>query len=289
MPLKYLLKIGFRFANQLAASVGLRIEKLDSDFSIRPLDELSKRFLAKELATAYGAWFSNQDLFDDGAGEVTPEEVQFFFESWIKSPFQRQTGSSRFNNLLWLYLLSKRFQPEIIVDSGTFEGASAWALSLGSPKSKIFSFDISLERLALRVGGVEYFQHDWTKSDFAWPKKSRTLVYFDDHVDQVRRLMEAFDRNFSLAIFDDDYPVTSYYSMAPSNSVLPKIEFMLNEELKDGTVLRWGNDKIKNEWTVNLPYLLEARGCVDKTERLPFTGLITGIHQTPFRLVKLKE
>ena len=289
MPLKYLLKSTFRFANTLAATLGLRIEKLDSDFSIRPLDEFSRAVLAKELATAYGAWFSRQEMFDNRAGDVTPDEIQFFFDSWINSPFRKQTGSSRFNNLLWLYLVSKRFAPDIIVDSGTFEGASAWALSLGSPSSKILSFDISLARLVLRIEGVEYFQHDWTKSEIAWPKKSRSLVYFDDHVDQAQRLLEAFDRNFSLAIFDDDYPVTSYYTMAPSDKVLPKIEFVLNEELKDGTVLRWGNEKIKNEWTVNKKYLQDARSCIDKTERLPFTGLITGIHQTPYRLVKLKE
>lgn len=289
MPLKYLLKSTFRFANTLAATLGLRIEKLDSDFSIRPLDKFSRAVLAKELATAYGAWFSRQEMFDNRAGDVTPDEIQFFFDSWINSPFRKQTGSSRFNNLLWLYLVSKRFAPDIIVDSGTFEGASAWALSLGSPSSKILSFDISLARLVLRIEGVEYFQHDWTKSEIAWPKKSRSLVYFDDHVDQAQRLLEAFDRNFSLAIFDDDYPVTSYYTMAPSDKVLPKIEFVLNEELKDGTVLRWGNEKIKNEWTVNKKYLQDARLCIDKTERLPFTGLITGIHQTPYRLVKLKE
>src|SRR5262249_19709664 len=146
-------------------------------------------------------------------------------------------GGSRFNNLLWLHLIAQSMQPDVIVDSGTFRGASAWALSFGGLRAQVFSFDIDLKHLALRVPGVNYIEVDRAHNLIGPLRGAKALAYFDHHVDQVRRLIEARDRSYQVAIFDDDFPVTSYFGMAPSPGVLPKVEFALDDELSDGQTL----------------------------------------------------
>ena len=126
-------------------------------------------------------------------------------------------------------------------------------------------------------------------SPFDTPSTTRTLAYFDDHVDQVRRLIEAADRGCQIAIFDDDYPITSFYAMAPNASVLPKIEFALDPTLQDGTTLEWISRGTRQTFRVDRTYLDRALSHLRVTERLPNTSLITGIHQTPYRIVSIKS
>ena len=121
-------------------------------------------------------------------------------------------------------------QPDLVIDSGTFRGASAWAFS--ATGAKVHSFDIDLSRLARTSDHVTYSQRDWTQFDWKDFDFSRTLIYFDDHLDQVRRLIEAAQRGIPLAIFDDDLPVTSVAPMAHGGAALPKIEFVLDDGLR---------------------------------------------------------
>ena len=76
--------------------------------------------------------------------------------------------------------------------------------------------------------------------------------------------------------------------MAPSAAALPKVEFCLDPQLADRQVLHWIFDGVEHSWTVDRAYLDRAAAQIDRTERLPNTSLITGIHQTPYRVVKLK-
>ena len=49
-------------------------------------------------------------------------EIESFYHEYLASPFRLQFTASRFNNLLWLYLLSRALRPTIIIDSGTYRG-----------------------------------------------------------------------------------------------------------------------------------------------------------------------
>jgi hypothetical protein len=123
--------------------------------------------------------------------------------------------------------------------------------------------------------------------DVKLPEASRIIAYFDDHLDQVMRLQQAVERKVGLAIFDDDFPVTSYFAMAPGPQVLPKIEFVLDEGLTDGMVLRWRSGGREQSWQVDRSYLDSVKPHILNTDRIPNTSHITGIHQTPYRLVSI--
>jgi hypothetical protein len=184
-------------------------------------------------------------------------------------------------------LLAKSAEPAVIIDSGTFTGSSAWALSLGCPKAQVYSFDINLEFLINREAGVTYVEQDWMSFDWNGVDLSNSLVYFDDHVDQAQRLLEAVERGVPLAIFDDDFPVGAFAPMAHGGFALPKIEFLLDETLSKQTELKWVVGAKEYVWPIPHEKMARARKAICETARLPNTSLVTGIHQTPYRLVRV--
>lgn len=281
-------RTAFRALNTALAVGGLRLDRLALDFDDAPLDQFTLRAVFSALAGAFDEWLGRQILFEPRAAFDTAEVVRDFYAEWRGLPFRERQGGSRFNNLLWLHLIAKANAPDVIVDSGSFQGASAWALSRACPSARSLSFDIDLSQLKVKAAGVTYVQADWSTYPLAAAPSDRVLCYFDDHVDQVRRIIEAAERGCGLAIFDDDYPVTSYYAMAPTPGVLPKLEFALNPSLADGQVLVWRSGSRELRWPVDRSYLDRGLAVMAATERLPNTSLITGIHQTPYRIVNIR-
>ena len=171
-------------------------------------------------------WLRCQNLFCVACTFDSTQALRQFYEQFLDSPFRGIGGGSRFNNLAWLYLIAKAMQPDLVIDSGTFRGASAWAFAAAG--AKVQSFDIDLSRLARRENGVVYSECDWTQFEWKDVDFSRSLIYFDDHLDQVRRLIEAARLGIPLAIFAD---VSSHVlrTVARGGAALPKIEFVLDD------------------------------------------------------------
>lgn len=273
--------------NKTLSLFGMRLTTVARDFEQFPLSETIQKSFFRDLAACADRWLTEQKCFDAGAFD-TEEWVKHFYLAYLESPFRQQFGGSRFNNMLWLSLLSRAYNPAVIIDSGTFMGASAWALSLGAPSAKVWSFDIDLSQIEKRTPGVHYVEQDWTEFDFGTDAGTRSLIYFDDHVDQARRLLETYERGIGLAIFDDDFPVVPALAMANGGRSFPKIEFVLSDELRIEQEIVWSSGRRSWRWPVDTAYLDRARDVIAVTDRLPNTSSITGIHQTPYRIVKLK-
>lgn len=281
-----LKRVVFRGSNQLLRRFGLQLSVIEGDFDAR-LDQPEQ---VRRIFTAFGeiadGWLRSQRIFAVKNRFKSADVLGEFYEEFLRMPFREKGGGSRFNNLAWLYLISRAMQPSLIIDSGTFRGASAWAFSkAGVP---VYSFDIDLSWLAHRSTSVTYTQCDWTGNDWNGKDLSRALIYFDDHLDQVRRLMEAADQGVPVAIFDDDFPVTSFASMAHGGQALPKIEFLLDDDLRKQRELSWLERGERHVFPLDHVYLERARTMIEVTERLPDTSHITGILQTPYRLLRLK-
>lgn len=278
-------------ANTVLRPAGIAIVKKELDFDCRLTSAVHVRRLHEALAESFQSWVANQSLFDYRNAFNIEAEVASFYEEYLRLPFRDQRDGSRFNNALWLDLIAKAMQPSVIIDSGTYAGASAWALSRGAPNARVFSFDIDLSRIRFRASNVRYIESDWTSEEVSRRDTFDGLCYFDDHVDQARRLIEAHDRGYRYAIFDDDFPLTSFSQghMARCGSVLPKVEFVLDRTLSDGELIEWSEDGAECHWRVDEGYMRRARQTISETERLPNTSLITGIHQTPYRMVRFVE
>ena len=273
-------------ANSVLALAGLQLQRVQRDLDARVADPYLEHRLHQSLAAPFREFLASQALFEavDADWELAIPE---FYQAYLKSPFRGQAGGSRFNNLLWLYLIIRAYSPSVMVDVGTYKGASAWAMALGAPGVPLYSFDIDLSNLKLRVP-AKYIESDW--KDFVFAEDiSRGVCYFDDHVDQARRLLEAAAAGFPMVIFDDDFPLTSFAEMAHGGAALPKVEFVLDDRLREQGEIAWLENGVRRSWTVDRAYLDRARSVIEATARLPNTSLITGIHQTPYRLVRLRS
>lgn len=281
----YLRRSVFRSCNAILRRFSLSLQVITEDFDAR-LDQpsqVSRIFSA--FARIADEWLRRQNLFPVACAFDLPQALCHFYEQFLDSPFRTQGGGSRFNNLAWLFLLTKVMQPDFVIDSGTFRGASAWAFSAAG--AKVYSFDIDLSRLAQTAEHVVYSECDWTRFDWNNCDFSRVLIYFDDHLDQVRRLIEAAAHGIPLAIFDDDFPVTSFAPMAHGGAALPKIEFALDDELRGWQEISWLDHGQRHTFPIDHSYLDRARALIAATDRLPDTSMITGIQQTPYRLVRI--
>jgi hypothetical protein len=284
MRIKRLVK---RVADGVLGSVGLKIVVASRDLDNRPSGYAEMRML-RSLAEAFDGWCQSSTTWPVAQLDDTTAAVREFYASYLRSPFQSEDGGSRFNNLLWLHLVAKATQPSVIIDSGTFRGASAWAFATAMPQCPIYSFDIDLTSLAYKSPGVRYLEQDWASCDFGDCDMTRSLAYFDDHVDQGARLLEAADLGVTQVIFDDDFSVTSFARMAHDGNALPKIEFALDDELQSEPCLTWVTSRGAHRWAIDHAKLASMKSRIAATERLPNTSLLTGIHQTPYRLVLVR-
>jgi len=247
--------------NSALKPTGFKLQRPVQDFDARLDKPEQLRRMFTEIGGVAEIWLSRQTLFSVLQHFSAADELQSFFDAYLASPFREIGGGSRFNNLAWLFLIAKAMQPTVVIDSGTFKGASAWAFALAVPDAKVFSFDIDLSNLRLRVDGVTYIESDWLKFDWKTRDISRGLIYFDDHLDQARRLIEAVEIGLPIAIFDDDFSITSFAPMANNGIALPKIEFVLDDELRNWQEISWIDGSGRHSFPVQREYLEHFSYC----------------------------
>jgi hypothetical protein len=274
--------------NGALAPRGFKIERIVWDFDARLDKPEQLRRIFCDFTAVAEEWLSRQTIFPVKNSFPIADDLQLLFERYLSSPFRQRHGGTRFNGLAWLFVIAKAMKPEVIIDSGTYKGGSAWVFAQAVPEAKILSFDIDLSNLALRMDGVTYTQSDWTDFDWRNFDIAHGLIYFDDHLDQARRLIEAAKVGLPVAIFDDDFPVTAFADMAHNGIALPKIEFVLDDKLGDWEEVSWIDRSGKHSFPLRREYLDKARSLIEKTERLPNTSYITGIHHLPHRIVKIR-
>ncbi|HYP57698.1 MAG TPA: hypothetical protein VEQ35_05370 [Beijerinckia sp.] len=233
-------------------------------------------------------YLSSQTVFKINNHFDVEKEVRRFYEAYLDTPFRAAVGGGRFGNLLWLDLIAKSIQPDVIVDSGTHMGGSAWALSQGAPDARIFSFDIDLTRLALKAENVQYVEQDWASFDFDKIPRQTSICLFDEMLDHGKRLSEAAARKFQLAIFSDDFAVFDF-RMLHGGRALPKISYLLDKSLEDGEVIEWVAQGTKYSWKVDRARLDQLATLIGAIDRLPNLVAPLGIEQLPYRIIAINN
>ena len=281
-----LKRLARKAATALLRPLGMEMVRVSRDLDDFLEPGKHRDAIFRRAATAADDWLQTQAIAPQYQAFDIEREMREFFDDYLASPFREPHGGSRIGNLLWLDLLAKAFAPDVIVDSGTFKGASAWALARGNPNARIVSFDIDLSQLLLRVPGVNYIESDWAGHDITG---QNMLCYFDDHVDQCRRVREAFAHGASVAVFDDDYDVTQFAPMAHGGFSLPKLSFCFDRSLEDGEVIAWREGGHRHEWTVPGGELEAVRGMVEHYQRLPDISAPFGVDQMPYSIAGLRR
>ena len=149
---------------------------------------------------------SLSEALGEYVSELLPEFKAVLSEHPLDVPGE---GCCSVSEAFWLYALTKSLEPEIAVESGTFEGYSSHFLCAAMPSgSTVYGFDPGC-RPKYRLPSVHYCRQDWTTLGKETFLGRRCLVFFDDHLNHRRRLHEAYARGIRHALFHDNYLTAS--------------------------------------------------------------------------------
>jgi hypothetical protein len=169
---------------------GVHMDQAGSNYVVDQLAKILSDFLIQFFDSA------------EGVTDILNEFVHSFLPAHARHNFP-QRGSTSIGGLLVVYLIARKLQPAVIVESGTFVGASLHALRKACPDADIWSFDVTYKRLVYHDETVRYCEYDWIIQSEPTAKSDHDLVFFDDHIDNAKRIVEAHARGFRYLLFDD--------------------------------------------------------------------------------------
>ena len=131
-------------------------------------------------------------------------ELEKFIQLYEKRPIKNNKGGMEFNNMFYFYLVLKNKEPSLVIESGVFKGQSTWLIENTLPKSEIISIDIDLSQREFISSKSNYSNIDFKFHDFS-KIPDDTLVFFDDHVNHLDRLIESKFFNIKNIVLEDNY------------------------------------------------------------------------------------
>lgn len=135
------------------------------------------------------------------------------------------------------------------------------------PLAEMHAFDIDLSRLVYNDESIQYHEHDWSEHDFGNVRDRSTLVFFDDHINQMRRIEESSERGFDTLIFDDNLPV--YHIYREIGAIVPTVDMIFDDDLEDGDEIEWLHYNRSHKAYVDLAAWGSARAKVRNYANFP--------------------
>lgn len=252
-----------------------QIENLPEDdgFPRMVTPALQARLTARICETARAALAHHPRLGTAEALAGLEAAVAAFFALYPGRPVRDNKGGSGFNDSLWIYLVARLLAPSLIVESGVHRGHSTWLLRQACPAAEIESFDIDLSRLVYRDPAARRHERDWLEAPLETGQPDQALIFFDDHISQARRVIEAHDRGFRRLLFDDNFPAEALF--ATGGPPLPTIDMVLDEALEPGQEIAWKRNGKRYSTTLDGAEVAKARTLIARVLRLPELGPVT--------------
>ncbi|KAL6585039.1 hypothetical protein OROMI_004328 [Orobanche minor] len=178
---------------------------LDSDFGSLGVPWLSKH--GKDVEWTY------KDLLK-GLEEFVP-----IYET---RPIQNNMYGMGFDHSFGLWFITRWLNPDLMIESGAFKGHSTWVLRQAMPDTPIVSLSPRHPGKYLKKGPayvdgnctyfagkdfVDFGSMDWGRilRKHGIKDRSRVLVFFDDHQNELKRLKQALKAGFKHLVFEDNY------------------------------------------------------------------------------------
>ncbi|WP_246154297.1 hypothetical protein [Methylobacterium oryzihabitans] len=200
-PPRWLERLRRRVLGPVFDRLGYDLVPAVPDWSHRPLSPRETDALIAAAAARLDADLASSGLSLPGGAAPA---VSAFWELIGRAPVAQKRGGNGFNGALQLYVLMRALQPAAVVESGVFRGLTTWITRQACPEAEIRCFDPDLSGLRYRDPGARYAAADWSGADLSRLPAAGTVCFFDDHISQARRVLEARERGFHRLIFDDD-------------------------------------------------------------------------------------
>ena len=133
-------------------------------------------------------------------------ELKNFLKIYSDRPIKNNKGGCSINHAFALYYIVKKLKPKLVIESGVYKGQTTWLIEKASPKSKLICIDINLSQREYISKKAKYSDIDFKSHDFSKIPEN-TLVFFDDHVNHLERMLHANFFKIKNIIFEDNYDI----------------------------------------------------------------------------------
>lgn len=181
----------------------------------------------------FGKSESNYDF------EALTEKYHSDFEA-ARSLGLFQKGGVREKDHLNFWCLSHVFQPETYVESGVFIGSSMHAFIQEKSLKSVVAIDPDLSMLKISKSDIPSCRliddQDFSQVNLE-DDGSRTLVYFDDHINTASRIIQASSKGLKYLLFDDSTGIQGVCQrLYPAIPTIPMImnsgEYSIDDQMK---------------------------------------------------------
>ncbi|HSA33829.1 MAG TPA: hypothetical protein P5077_08895 [bacterium] len=141
------------------------------------------------------------------SGDSIARELCAFADLYEKRPLRDNAGGMRAPHMFAVWFMARKLSPDLIVESGIWKGQSTWLLRNACPDARIVSIDLNLALREHIEPTVAYSDKDFSEHDWS-EVTQKSLVFFDDHQNALKRLQQCKWFGFKHIIFEDNYPTT---------------------------------------------------------------------------------
>jgi hypothetical protein len=138
-----------------------------------------------------------------------PRDYQVLFEEFFtlysERPLQSNPGGMGISHMFATWIFLREADPELVVESGVWKGQSTWLMERATT-ADIVSIDLMPAYREYHSPRATYSDIDFAHMDWSKAPKAKTVLFFDDHVNQFRRLLQGRAWGFGNFIFEDNYP-----------------------------------------------------------------------------------
>lgn len=130
-----------------------------------------------------------------------------FLEVYKNRPIKDNKGGTKSVGMFWLWHVADSINPDLIIESGVWRGASTWLLETTCPGATIHSMDPKLGRRRFVSNKVSYHKDDFSIIGKQLLNNSNaSFAFFDDHQNAFDRLKQCYEFGYDYAMFDDNFP-----------------------------------------------------------------------------------
>ncbi|XP_051136411.1 uncharacterized protein LOC127255032 [Andrographis paniculata] len=148
--------------------------------------------------------------------------LEEFVPIYETRPIKNNMYGMGFDHSFGLWFMARWLRPDLMIESGAFKGHSTWVLRQAMPDTPIVSLSPRHPEKYLKKGPayvdenctyiagkdfVDFGSMDWERvmRKHGIKDRSRVLIFFDDHQNELKRLKQALKAGFSHLIFEDNY------------------------------------------------------------------------------------
>ncbi|MBI2891408.1 MAG: hypothetical protein HYY13_11570 [Nitrospirae bacterium] len=129
-----------------------------------------------------------------------------FCDLYSQRPIRDNRGGMRAPHMFLAWFALTRLKPKAIIESGVWRGQGTWLFERACPDAALYCIDPSPELMVYRSTRATYFTTDFSDLDWSSVPRADTVVFVDDHVNNVERLRSARKFGFFHLLFEDNYP-----------------------------------------------------------------------------------